>query len=149
KRAHLFLLGLVIDLARNEFGTAEIDQREHHVITSRQVARHVDEGPADGSRKCREFRDRHSAREAVVETTELEASLGNEMHCAGVVELDRNLTLGRCWRRGYGYGFRGLGRLWRRIDYRHVFDCPVAGESGRRDVHLHAGAEDVLQRIAL
>src|SRR6266513_558135 len=148
KRAHGCLLSLVIDLARDELGTAEVDQREYHVIADGEVARHIDEKFAYRAGQCRELSYRKLCRQRVVETSELEPSLSNEVRGPSVVEPNRDLLLvrrgrrdgGRCFGRCGGYVFR------RRRSYdRHVFDRAVTRQARRRDVHLDAGAEDVLQ----
>ena len=91
-------------------------------------------------------------RETVVETAELEPSFGEQVHRAGIVERDRDLRLVRC----------GAAAVLKPLERSRGSRCftgasstamsstaPSRARSWRRDVDFHAGAEDVLQRVAL
>src|SRR5688500_5717956 len=129
--ARIRLLRLQIDLAGYDLGAAEIDQRENDVIARGQPRGEIDREFADRTRESREFGDRHLLRNRVVEATELEMALGDEVRAAAVAEADSDLA------------FR-----WRNVLDGHVLDCRIALEAGWRDIDFHAGAEDVLKRIS-
>src|SRR2546423_3827516 len=74
-------------------------------------------------------------------------SLCYQMHWACVVKANCDLTLG--WWRDRRSIACAAGRLRRRVDDFHVLDCAIAGETWRRDINLDAGAENVLERVAL
>src|SRR6266550_787914 len=92
------LLGLVIDLAGDELGAAEVDQGKYDVVSGAEVSGHINENLANSAWKCRKFRNRHLSSERVVETAELQTPLRQQVHAAGVVESDRDLLSDRGWR---------------------------------------------------
>src|SRR3981081_3796718 len=132
---NILLFRLVVDLASNELGAAEVEQCEDYVIPRCQSARHVDHDFASRPWQSGEFSNRNLHCEAVIEATKLEPTLGEQMRSAGVVKADRDLMLCRRWRA--------------HVFHRYVLDCTLSSETRRRDIHLHAGAENVLERIAL
>src|SRR6202171_137138 len=132
---NILLFRLVVDLASNELGAAEVEQCEDDVIPRCQSARYVDHHFASRPWQGGEFNSRNLHCEDVVEATELKAALGEQMHSTGVVKVYRDLTLCPRWRA--------------HVFHRHGLDCTIAPETGWGDIHLHAGAEDVLERVTL
>src|ERR1700687_6219637 len=102
---NILLFRLVVDLACNELGAAEVEQCQDYIIPRSQCARHVDHHFASRPWQRGEFGNRNLHCEAVIEATELEPALRRQMHSARVVKADRDLTLSRRWPAHVSHGY--------------------------------------------